>query len=252
MPGSHYRRNFLSRVLLRVDHDNLPSAQESAIADRIRDHFPVVAGIPIGTLTVNVTPTASGIQQNITGMQWEHRKVAGGTKILFSTPDHLSLEYGKDDFDHFPPFRAEFEAGFNALAQVYPEIHVTRIGLRYVNLIRFDEGNPLDWDGIIKAELVSAVKAGMQRDAEMARSMHQLHTKRSNVSAVLTYGINNPEYPAVVSRRQFVLDIDSHRSELIPHNEVLPTITSLNEMCEATFEQSIDDGLRRILEPIND
>lgn len=255
MPERHYKRNFLSRVILRVDYDTLAalqSQQRSELSDRIKNDYPIVNGTPVGSLVVNVSPTGSGIQQQIMGMQWEHRKVQGGTKVLFFTPDHLSLEYGQGDFDHFPPFRAEFDAAFDALSQLYSNVRVTRIGLRYVNQVRFEQGNALDWDELLAPHLVAATKAGIPNNASLVRSMHQLHVRQNNLSLLLHYGIFNPEYPAAVSRREFVLDIDSHRSELTPNNEVLAIIADLNETCETTFEACILDGLRAQMEPINE
>ena len=243
----------MTQTILRVDYDNLPAPQmeqRPELSDRMRDHFPIATGNPVGTLMVNFSPTGSGIQQQITGKQWEHRKADGGTKILFFTPDHLSLEYGQGDYDHFPPFLAEFEIALNALIQIYPDIQIKRIGLRYVNQIQFDEGNPLDWEAFLAPDLVNSVKAGIPEGAALARSMHQLHLRHDNLDLLCHYGISNPEYPATVSRREFILDFDCFRSEVVPNNEVLTTITRLNVMCEAAFERSILENLRTYMEPI--
>lgn len=253
MPSKHYKKNYLTRVILRANIEPIPALQTQErleFSDRVKEHFPVVAGIPVGNLVVNVAPTGSGVQQEITGMQWEHRKVQGGTSILFLTPDHLSLEYGQKDFDHFPPFRKEFEAAFNVFVQLYPDARVTRLGLRYVNQVRLEQGNPLDWEGLVEPSLIAAVKAGLPHNASLARSMHQIVAKKDNLNVQLHYGIFNPEFPAPLARRDFVIDIDCYRDELIPSNEVLSTVIALNEMCEARFEACISDGLRALMEPI--
>jgi len=256
MPGKHYQRNFLTTVVLKLDLEPLPALQTHAQArtpftDQVATQFPVILGLPVGTITVNMSPTASGIQQQLLGMQWEHRKTPGGTKALVLGPSHLSLEYGKGDFDHFPPFQADFEVGFNALRQCFPDVHVVRVGLRYVNQISLAEGNPLDWEGIIAAPLVSSVKAALLQGTALARSMHQVHMRNGDVNTLFHYGIVNPEYPAPVTRREFILDLDCYRQEAIALADVLPIVAGLNETCEQVFENSIEDGLRNQLGEIH-
>ena len=253
MPGQHYRQNYLTQVIIRVDYDALPALQSqepTELSNRVKARFPIVTGTPVAKIVVNFSPAGSGVQQQLVGKQWEHRKEAGGTKALFFTPDHLSLEYGRGDYDHFPPFRAEFDEAFNALVQLYPDVRITRIGLRYINQIRLEQGNPLDWETYLAAGLVTSVKAGISNGATLVKSMHQLHVRRDNLNLLFHYGISNPEYPAAVSRREFVLDLDCHKMEVVPPNEVTTTITALNEMCESTFEASILPAFRALMEPI--
>jgi uncharacterized protein (TIGR04255 family) len=238
---------------MRVDYDvltALQSQERSELTSRIKDHFPLVSGQQVANILVNFAPSGSAVQQQAVGMQWEHRKEAGGTKVLFFTPDHLSLEYGRGDYDHFPPFRAEFEVAYNALIQLYPDCRITRIGLRYINQIQFDQGNPLDWEEYLAPGLVTSVKAGMLGDASLVRSLHQLHTRRGDLNLQMRYGISNPEYPAALSRREFIIDIDCHKTGIVPAGEVVATITALNEMCESEFEACILPAFREHMEPL--
>src|SRR5437870_5122840 len=110
---AHYRRNFLTRVLLRVDLEpiaGLQGAQQagSPIAEELGHDYRVVTASPMGTLIVNMSPLESGVQQQLTGLAWEHRKAANGTQLVSVSSEHLFLQYGPNDFDHFPPFREEF------------------------------------------------------------------------------------------------------------------------------------------------
>jgi uncharacterized protein (TIGR04255 family) len=124
--------------------------------------------------------------------------------------------------------------------------------LRYINEIRQAQGNPLDWNGLIAPSLIQATLANIGHDADLVRSMHQLHTRIGDLNLLMHYGIHNPEYPALVSRREFILDIDAFRQDAFVAADVLPCIDRLNVICEQAFEASIDKQLRVQLEPINE
>lgn len=151
------------------------------------------------------------------------------------------------------PFYAEIETIFGAFNQLYQTPIVNRIGLRYINEITLPDGNPLDWDTLINEKLIASVKACFDdHDMAMVRSLHQVQILENDATMLFHYGLYNPDYPAVLTRRQFILDIDSFKIGTIPGNEVLSTFKQLNEICEKMFEESIEDGLRQRMEVIND
>ena len=172
--------------MLRVDLDPIEALRGaqagSPIAGELAHEYNLVTANPVGTLTINMGPGESGVRQQVTGLEWQHRKVPNGTKVIAVSPDNLYLEYGANDFDHFPPFRQEFVTALNGLAARFPNARANRVGLRYVNEIKLPQGNPLSWDGYIAASLREAVFAGYVQDSAMVRSMHQLQTRRGDVT----------------------------------------------------------------------
>lgn len=254
----HYQRNYLTKVVLRLDFEPLAPLSQNIQTDvkpdfsnRVAGIYPIVAGQPTATLSVNIGPMGSGINQQITGIQWHHRKIENGTCIVALSPEFLAIEYGKNDFEHFPPFRAEAQTVLAALQDVYHVPIFSRVGLRYINEISIPEGNPLDWDRLIAADLITAVKACKLEDMDMVRSMHQLHVRRNECTMIYGYGINNPDFPNTLARRAFVLDIDCSRPG-VAANEALQTIDALNNFCETIFENSIQDDLREKMGIIHD
>ena len=254
----HYQRNYLSQVILRLDFEPVSALRELKRVDTrpdfstlIGDRFPVVIGQPTANLVVNVGPTGSGINTQVTGIQWNHRKKQDGTQILVLSPDFLSLEYGKRSYDHFPPFRDEFLAAFQALQALYNVSGFTRLGLRYINEVVLPEGNALDWRNIIAPHLVEAVMANRPENSAMLRSMHQLLVRIDECDLTCTYGLHNPDFPNPVVRRAFILDIDCARTTL-DAQQIVPTIGIINKLCEEAFERSIANGLRESLGVINE
>lgn len=246
----HYQKNYLTNVILRLDFEPIQALRESKKVEikpefsaRLASIYPIVVGQPTAMLSLNIGPTGSGINQQITGIQWHHRKAENGTRVIVLAPDFLSVEYGKGDYDHFPPFRGEVEVALTALQGLYSVSKFTRIGLRYINEISIPEGNALEWTGIIAPDLVTAALAGKEANASVVRSMHQLHVRQDECEMVFNYGIHNPDFPNTLARRAFILDYDCSKSG-VESGQALETIDKLNRVCETMFEQSIGPDLR--------
>lgn len=188
-------------------------------------------------------PAGSGVTEQIMGIQWHHRKIENGTIVVVLGPTFLAFEYGKNDYHHFPPFRAEVEAVLMAFQTLYQVPIFNRIGLRYINEIIFTEGNPLDWNNLIAPDLITAVKACTTEGMDMVRSMHQLHVRKNDSIIVFNYGLSNPDFPNTLARRVFVLDYDCSQTG-VASNNALNSLNELNVICESMFELSIEDGLR--------
>jgi len=255
----HYRRNFLTKVIVRLDFDPVPALRDLVQTDppppfsaRIAQQFPVVRGQGTQTLAVSIGPTGTGVQQEVAGVIWGHRRVENGTQVVVLAPEYLAIEYGRNDFDHFPPLRAHAALALDALAAEYPRENFKRLGLRYVNEIVLPQGNPLDWGGLLDPNLITSAKAGTGEGDAIIRSMHQLILRNGEYRTALNYGLFNPDYPNALARRQFVLDFDCSRMGPFPAAEALAALDGANARCETLFERSIADGLRDIMEIINE
>lgn len=249
----HYKKNYLNNVVLRLDFDALAPLAENKNVDsklefstRIAKIYPIVVGQPTTTLSVNIGPAGTGVNQQVTSIQWQHRKSEKGTSVVALAPEFIAIECGKDDYDHFPAFRAEVGLTLDAFLALYQPPVFNRIGLRYINEVNIPEGNPLDWDSLLAPSLVTSAMACASKDVDMVRSMHQLTVRRDQSTMVFNYGLFNSDFPNTLARRAFVLDYDCSRTA-VPQNEAFQVIDELNKFCETMFEASIEDGLRKLL-----
>src|SRR5690606_34059264 len=84
-----------------------------------------------------------------------------------------------------------------------------RLGVRYVNKILLKDGNPFDWSGYIAPSLVALIENPFSNKEEINRAMSQVSMVRDGYGSVVTFGLlNSSEFPAKISRREFVLDFD--------------------------------------------
>ena len=205
--------------------------------------------MPIMEMKVNMTPEGGGFEHRIMGTQWVHRKTVDGTAALTLASNYISLEYGPGDYSTFDAFFSEFAFLITTLSDDFGTSEVDRIGLRYINEIRLP-GRALDWDGIIRDELVAAIKAPAVANGRLLRSMHQVIEQHGDDQVILNYGIFNPDYPAPVVQRFFILDVDCNRQGLIQTTEALACVRQLNVLATEAFESNIDDGLRKFMEVV--
>ena len=242
----HYQNTFLKQVILRLDFARLPSLltdQETLFTADMRGRYPDVSSNPATLFKVFMAQGGVNFGQDTVGWVRIH-KAPEGARTVTLAPDFLAIEYAGRAYQHFDELRAQVAFMLASFRNHFGAVIFTRIGLRYVNEITLAEGSPLDWDNLINPGLVTSVKAGLLAGLRMARSLHQLVAMRDDISVLLNYGINNPDYPNPVARRQFILDLDCYVSGVVEFAEAEQRIRDVNRLAEDVFEHSIEQGLR--------
>lgn len=60
----------------------------------------------------------------------------------------------------------------------------------------------------------------------------------------LVYGYNNPDYPAVLKREDFIIDIDSYTTGIIYQEDIAKYIDDMHFEVQDCFEKMITDSFR--------
>ena len=63
----------------------------------------------------------------------------------------------------------------------------------------------------------------------------------------LVYGYNNPDYPAILKREDFVIDIDAFSMGIIYHDDLGQLIDDMHIEVQRCFETMITDDFRTAL-----
>ena len=251
-----YERNYLTQVVLRLDFPSIPALlaeRQPALTERIRERFPTLKSTQAVQLLFNLGAEAQGgVTQSITGRIWQHGANDGFGKSVSLSHNFLALEYTAGQYSDATEFLDNFRFVHRAFADLYRIETASRIGLRYINEVKLDEGNALDWQGIIKPDFVAGVLAGVPPTMRMTRSMHQLTAAEDDVSLILNYGLHNPEFPNPLVRRNFVIDLDFSVAGDIRAGDLEPKVRDLNRRSEELFESIIDDQLRDRMGRINE
>jgi uncharacterized protein (TIGR04255 family) len=78
----------------------------------------------------------------------------------------------------------------------------------------------------------------------IARAFHKLELNYGELFLTYQFGIANPDYPATVKRKHYVLDIDGAYAALQTPSEVQAHVNNAHKAIQRVFEASITDALR--------
>ena len=242
-----YERDFLSRVILRADFNASPIAltsEQSEFTRKVADRFPVAISNPVRDVMFNITEIGGDIVNKDRGHQWTHRMSADGTIVITLEADYVSLEYGPADYKGYSQIAEDFAYVADALSESFGIPEFSRIGLRYINEIRLP-GRALEWDGVIVPGLIANTLHRVIPDGRLQRSMHQLCELHGDDQVLLTHGLFNPDFPAPLVQKHYIIDIDCSRNGQISAGDGKVVVKRLNTLAAATFEGCIDEQLRK-------
>ncbi len=241
-----YERNFLSQVVLRIDYPrvaDIASERRPELMARVAPTFPQVTGLPQTQIQFTMSADQPTVDRRLVGYTWSAKDGAGNKGVELST-DSLSLTNLNRSFSNFDDFFRQFSEIFTSFEEIYQVNEFTRVGLRYINEIDINQGNALDWNGYLSEDVIRAAVPRTPRNFALSRSMHQVVSLHEDVTLVANYGIYNPDFPAPIVRRQFILDFDCYITGVVNREVMLRKVTQLNSICEESFEASIADRLR--------
>lgn len=241
-----YGKTFLKEVILRIDFPApLPALKKTIPAKVYKaalSRFPVSESQKVQAQELQFS--ATGISTNSREeMQWvfngkerEKTLVIAPQHMVYSTRDYKSFEEMTEDFFHV----------LNVLRFVESELVISRVGLRYVNIIELSDGHPLDWKGYVDDSLLGMFGFN-GRQANLSRVFHVLEYNFDEINLKCQLGVANPDYPAVVRRRQFVLDLDASSVSVYELDDLQKVISDAHSLVQDFFETSIGEQTRKLL-----
>jgi uncharacterized protein (TIGR04255 family) len=130
-------------------------ASLAAFQRAIQSKYPV--GVPIQEveLLIGIEPNEPEIRrEQRRSPQYQFTDQDDNWKIVLSQ-DFLTLE--TRNYEHFDDFLARLREALDALVRHIQPTVVTRLGLRYINEIRSNSLNNMDWSDIIQRDLLGPV-----------------------------------------------------------------------------------------------
>lgn len=243
-----YKKPFLTEVVLRIDFpspiegigNNLPQNVSKAALKR----FSISEPQKLHSQEFKISGAEQKVQTRRTeltqwvfhGAQREKQLIIAPNSIIFTTKKYVSYESFIDDVRFF----------LNEFYKTYKGLSASRMGLRYVNNIAIGEEDPLTWPKYINEGMLGNIS--YQGDhSNIARSFHILEYNYGDQFLKFQFGLANPDFPAVVKRKQFILDLDSYFHGAIEENEVFDCIQKAHEKIQELFESSITEETRKLM-----
>lgn len=241
-----YKKNFLSNVIIRIDFSPILKINKEIseiFQDEIRDDYPVIGG----ERTIKIrTKTQKDSEEKIFPIyKFSDNKKE---KIITVTSQHLAIE----DFNYknFTEYKSIIDKIFTAFYKVYKPLNITRMGLRYQNEIKIKNGHPFELDDFLDSSLTFAINNFIETNDDISRFMNQINVSKDDFKIIFTYGIYNSDFPAKISRKEFILDYDCFTNEANAEN-LIEFLEKFNKKIKSLFEKSIKDKLRDIMEVTN-
>lgn len=243
-----YKKPFLKEVILRIDFPSpLPGLEKAIpanISNKTLKSFPIAE--PQKTHAQEFQFAGAGFQAKSSEiMRWVfHGKEREKTVII--EPNALIFTIRK--YKTYEDFIEEINGIVAEFYQAYKELNASRIGLRYINIVEPTDEDPLAWSKYINERILGIIDFHKEKNC-ITRAFHILEYNFNGQAIKYQFGIANPDFPAVVKRKQFVLDLDSYFNGAFEHHEVRECIETSHEKIQEIFEKSITDETRTLMKP---
>ncbi len=244
-----YDRPFLKQVIARVDflapNEQLRKTLPQKLANEIAKTFPISE--PQETVAEELQISKDDLhrkRQEVT--QWNfHGKER--EKTLTITHEACFVSYST--YTTYEVLKAEFSGALQALWQTFPDTRASRLGLRYINNVELPEKDehPTDWTDSFTEGMLGVLQFLGNPPNNLTRAFHFYEFKYDDIDLRYQFGLPNPDFPAVIKRPFFVLDLDGRVGGPQDIGEISNNIDRIHARIQDLFERSVTDHLRQIM-----
>ncbi|MCF8078628.1 MAG: TIGR04255 family protein [Desulfobacterales bacterium] len=242
-----YKKNFLTEVVARVDFvspiGDIANRLPKKLSRKILEYFPIdepktgiMQQVEVGIEGVQ-TQKKEFTEWNFFGRNREKRLLVG--------PDFFFITYSK--YKTFEGLRDEFLDIMEVYFDCFEDAQPSRFGLRYINQISLKEENPLEWSDYINSQLLGLFSYNVG-NAEPIRIFHNIEfLQEDSFYLRFQFGVHNPDFPAPVRKKIFILDYDAYFKGPIEPQDLSTFIDQYHKAIQNQFESNITEKLRKIM-----
>jgi len=238
-----YKDTPIKTVIIRIDflgrvaelNDNLPLP----IVEVIKKSFPIAEAKEVMARELQISNEK--VTENNKNLREWHFHTQERNASLIIKEDFFAIEI--NNYISFEKINEVLKEIKDIFFSHYSSLATRRIGLRYINEININEKNPLDWKKYINAKLISVFEATPD-PSNIIRAFHNLEMKYDDILLKFQYGVHNPDYPAIIKKKTFILDLDASFSGILKQHEIDDYLIKQHSVIQKQFEFSITDKLR--------
>ncbi|MEN6294211.1 MAG: TIGR04255 family protein [Methanobacterium sp.] len=246
--GNRYTSNFLTNVIVRVDFPNKLPVEERLppeVTKIILKSFPISEPKKILGKEFKIKSEES-IEVETNELKRTEWSFFGKNreKTLVVAPEALYISY--KEYSSFEALKSEFMGVVKKIFDNIKDVQVNRIGLRYINEIGLNEPNPTDWTLYLDERLLSIFDL-CEDMSKVARGFSNLILNYGDMMLSFNYGMHNPDMPAPIKKKVFILDYDAYYQGFLEVGELEENLVNFHNEIEKMFENNIKDHLRTIM-----
>lgn len=228
--------NYIQSALIRIDYvpiDSLTNALPKVIRDAVAKQFPNMEFREIDSRNIELSPEGQVVSHEMSKINEWHFNTVDAQQQIIITNNSLLLKSKRDAYVSFDTFLSKFLVASNAVEQVCPGCTLTRIGLRYVNVVK----KYLE-DGKLNNKYLTEITSVAEE--ERVRIITSAETKTDDHRMRVQYGLMNPDYPSVDVKSEFVIDLDAYCEGLYYLSELMNIAEELHECIEEKYHDFIN------------
>lgn len=241
----HYRKNYLSEVIARVDFASpileVKEKLPKNITSEALKNFPIQEPRKIIAQELRFSAREFGGKQS-ESMEWTFHGRKREKKLVIN-PNAVFVQYFQ--FDRYETFKDEFLSVISPFLESFSDAQLSRIGLRYINNFEFNEAEPLNWESYINSRLLGNLNFfEVHEKAQLSRMFNVLDVNTGDFNLRIQFGMINPDHPAPIRKKEFTLDFDAFYQGAQEGRELTEKLNQFHTKIQDMFERSITDTLR--------
>jgi uncharacterized protein (TIGR04255 family) len=231
MPG-----NFLRQVILRLEFLGEIDRSQQVLDDIKRAVSDILPDFETRDI-VSVEMTIDQAQKTTKERRYKSFSLRNNTtnNSLVLEPSVIIFDLKK--YNNYEELKGLIQRVIRNLGEQTPSIKVSKIGLRYINQIIIDDGDPFDWTKLIKEPLICSLNFIKDR-SELSRSVGVMELNKSDYYVRFQYGWFNSEFPNPIAKKEFLLDYDCYSKNETDISSIIGQIYILHEEIKNLFDQS--------------
>lgn len=235
-----YNVNYVTEVVCRLDFASpiieLRKSMPKAIFDVVKKHYPIAEPQDVIGTELNINPVSGPVVNQIVTKQWVF---LSRNRMNKCTIEPESVIFSIRNYNVFEDLRGAIIDILNVVMNTFPDNQGKRLGLRYINNIPIKDHN--DW---IEDKFFSALSAHKDDKTTKLLTTFEYAIVEKDLNVRLIYGYNNPDYPAIMKREDFVIDIDSYTTGIIYQEDISQYVDDMHFEDQNCFETMITDTFR--------
>lgn len=240
---TEYKKNYLKQVIVRIDFLNpiksLNNELPIVLGSIIKNYFPIAE--PKDVLARELQFTLDKVDSKETKIkEWNFFGMERDKKLTIFQ-DGLIIIF--DIYRTFDDLKNTFTDVTNVLFTLFKELQINRLGLRYINRIEISDKNLFNWTNYLNKDLLCIFKIPDDK-TKIAKAFHNLEFNYGSFNLRFQYGMHNPDYPAPIKKKIFILDYDAHYEGILTREDIEEKLPIFRGEIKKLFEKSIGDKLR--------
>lgn len=246
-----YKNTYLKRVVARVDFaspvESLQKKIPPAVSSALLKKFPISEPDKAVGKAFMISPQETTEERTIEQTNWFHYSKDRKKRACLSL-GFFWVEYNV--YSSFEQLKSDFLPILEELFNSIEQLQIKRFGLRYIDHITFDENDVFEWSRYLHESLIAPFSIPHE-GKQIIRAFNNFTVSDEDLILQFQYGMYNPDYPAPIKKKLFILDTDAYTQGLLELSDIRSKVEKFHETIGCLFEQVITQELREIMGVIN-